>query len=92
MALGPGDISRAKAEHVFTRTILHDLMVELCMRKDDPVGEAERRAQIKLDAFDHIGAKLEDQLFNQLALHELETFWESVRRTVEANVANGWSA
>ncbi len=86
----PHQISRAKAEHVFTRTILHDLTVESCMRHDDPVGEVERRTKLKLDAFDEVGANLEDQLFNQLVLHELETFWEQVHYEVEQRVEKGF--
>lgn len=85
-------ISRQKAEHFFTRTILHDIMVELCLRKDDPIREAERRAKLKLDALDEIGATMDDQLFNQFALHELETFWTGVQREVEFYVEKGWQA
>src|SRR3546814_2672646 len=77
-------IAHAKAEHFFTRSILHDLMVELCMRKDDPLAAVDERAKRKLTALDEVGATLEDQLFNQLALHEMETFWEGVRRDVRS--------
>jgi hypothetical protein len=69
---------------------MHDLMVELCLRKDDPVAEAERRAKLKLDALDEVGATMDDQLFSQLALHELETFWKGVQREVEFYVEKGW--
>lgn len=83
-------ISRQKAEHFFTRTILHDIMVEQCMRKDDPLATVDERAKRKLDALDEIGATMEDQLFSQLALHELETFWQGVRKDVEFYVEKGW--
>src|SRR3546814_7763338 len=76
-------IAHAKAEHFFTRSILHDLMVELCMRKDDPLAAVDERAKRKLTALDEVGATLEDQLFNQLALHEMETFWRSEEHTSE---------
>ena len=82
-------ISRQKAEHFFTRTILHDLMVDLCMQKDDPVAAVDERAKRKLDALDEIGATMEDQLFSQLALHELETFWTGVRKDVVFYVERG---
>src|SRR3546814_1268694 len=83
-------IAHAKAEHFFTRSILHDRMVELCMRKDDPHAAVDERAKRKLTALDEVGATLEDQLFNQLALHEMETFWEGVRRDVEFYVEKGF--
>lgn len=60
------------------------------MRHDDPIGEVERRANLKLDAFDEVGANLEDQLFNQLVLHEMETFWGQVRYEVEQRVEKGF--
>lgn len=83
-------VSRAKAGHFFTRTILHDLMVESCLRKDDPLAAVDERAKRKLEALDHIGETMEDQLFSQLALHELETFWSGVRKDVEFYVERGW--
>lgn len=86
----PHEISRAKAEHVFTRSILHDLMVELCMRDDDPIGETDRRAALKIGAADKVGATAKDQLFNQLLLHELETFWDQVRDEVSQRVEKGY--
>lgn len=77
--------SRAKAEHIFTRTILTDLMVHQCMEADDPIAAANERAGYKLAAGDALLERKAD-LTAHLFLEQMETFWEGVRREVEARV------
>lgn len=77
---------RAMAEHVFTRLVLSDLMVDLCMRADDPVAEAKRRAAIRLDALDGAVEKRGGDELSHRVLDQFETFWPDVLREVEERV------
>lgn len=79
------DKDRAIAEHVFTRILLSDLMVELCMQADDPIAEVERRSNLKIGAGYQILAKRADNA-SHLALQQFETFWEGVEQEVRQRV------
>lgn len=73
--------------HMFTRIVLHDLMVDLCMRADDPLAEASQRATINLGVSEGLASGDTNKLLSQVVLHEFETFWGQVEREVGQRVA-----
>lgn len=89
MAIPPERIPDA-AFQFFVRTVLQQLMVERCMAADDPIADAETRSKITLNAGDlSLEKRGGDDALSQHFLHQLETFWQSVRDEVEARVRFG---
>lgn len=74
---------RRAAEFMVMRMLVSDLFVEMCLRADDPNGEAQRRARLNLDALDSAAetSSIADD-FKHAALHEMERFWAGVRHEV----------
>lgn len=72
--------------HMFVRILLHDLMVDLCMRADDPIAEATRRATINLGVTEGISKKDGTERLTQVVLHEFESFWGQVETEVARRV------
>lgn len=83
--------SRA-AKNMVVRLMLTELMVSLCMATADPVAEVRRRKDLNLGAMDKLlDDDASNELFQHLALHEMETLWTNIEKQVQGRVAAGLS-
>lgn len=73
-------IARAIGRNMALRYLVSDLYTEICRTKPDPTAYAEAWRKRSIDAVDALLDGGGDEVLNHTALHEVETFWETVRR------------
>jgi hypothetical protein len=75
-------LARQIGREMAIRYLVADLYTEICRTKADPRAYAEQWRKRSIDAVDGLLDSGGNAVLNHAALHEVETFWDTVLRGV----------